>query len=223
MQTNTEILVQGSPEWFAARCGRFTSSEYWKLTVQPKTKKDREAGKLSATTENYLLEKLQERLTGEVKDQKEFRQAEWGHMNEPLARERYAYLTGRWVEETGFTQYGNNAGGSPDGLVDFDGILEIKCPSAEYLKRALENPAHNRAYYAQIQMNLLITGRDWCDYVVFDPRMPDDIGITIQRIMADHAMQEEIRTTLNWAEEQMDKLEKDLRDKIANNHKSFQI
>lgn len=144
-------------------------------------------------------------------------------MNEPLARDRYAYLTGRWVEETGFTQYGDNAGGSPDGLVDFDGILEIKCPSAEYLKRALENPAHNRAYYAQIQMNLLITDRYWCDYVVFDPRMPDDIGITIQRIMADHPMMEEIRQTLNWAEKQMDKLEEDLRDKIANNHKSFQI
>src|SRR5690606_30883999 len=104
-EINAELLVQGSPEWFAARCGRFTSSEYWKLTVQPKTIKDREAGKLSATTESYLLEKLQERLTGVAKDQQDFKQAEWGHQNEPLARERYAFITDRFVIETGFTQY----------------------------------------------------------------------------------------------------------------------
>lgn len=216
---DSSILVQGTPEWFAARNGRFTSSETYKLFVKPKTVKDREAGLLSETTKGYLREKINERLTGQSSKEFTSSHTDWGHQYEPVARERYMYETGIFVEETGFIQYGNNAGGSPDALAGADGILEIKCPSANYVHMVFEEPVNNRNYYIQIQSNLLFTGREWCDYVIYDPRMPKGFDLYIQRILVDKPLVSEIRDKINWAEKELEKLEEEFKNRITDSLK----
>lgn len=199
---------QGTEEWLKDRAGRWTSSEIWKLFVQPRTKKDREAGIPSATAIGYIEEIFYERMALEFTPSGSSAATEWGHENEPLAAERYEYLTGNVTEEVGFIpvdipDVGIKAGGSVDRLVSFDGILEIKCPYSDFMGKANENIANNRNHYIQMQSNLLFTGRQWSHYVVFDPRLPDDKNIIIQHVERDEEMMHQIAAQLMWAEKVM--------------------
>jgi hypothetical protein len=110
----------------------------------------------------------------------------WGTEQEPEARAAYERATGRIVEETGFFAHDSlPAGCSPDGLVDWDGLIEIKCPynSAVHIETLLNGmPTHHTA---QVQGQMWITGRDWCDFVSFDPRMPEALQLHVQRITRD--------------------------------------
>lgn len=196
----TEILVQGSLEWLQARVGRFTASEIWKLTVEPRSKADREAGNLSSTAKGYVLEKVQERLSGQAKPGFTSASTEWGKENEPLAIARYEEITGNTVRPVGFVASGDIAGASTDGLVSFDGMIEVKCPYSDYLVRILEDVTENREYYLQIQMGLLVTECQWCDYIIFDPRMPKGQDIVIQRIGRDEDAINKIKAGIDLAE-----------------------
>lgn len=193
-------ILQGTNEWLQVRAGRFTASEIWKLTVQPRSKADKEAGNLSSTAKAYVLEKVQERLSGQAKPGFTSAATEWGKQNEPLAIQRYEEITGNKVWEVGFVTYGDNAGASTDGLVSFDGIIEVKCPYSDFMSRILEDPFENREYYLQMQMGMLCTGRKWCDYIIYDPRMPKGQDIVIQRIGADEAAFEVIKEGIQKAE-----------------------
>lgn len=203
-------IIQGTDEWFEIRKGRFTASEMWKLTVQPRSKADREAGNLSSTAKAYVLEKVQERLSGQAKPGFTSAATEWGKQNEPLAIQRYEEITGNKVWEVGFVTYGDNAGASTDGLVSFDGMVEVKCPYSDYLVRVMEDVTENREYYLQIQMGLLASDRQWCDYIIFDPRMPLGQDIFIQRIGRDEEaielIKESIEKVENWAQSCMENL-----------------
>ena len=215
----TEILVQGSPEWLQARVGRFTASEIWKLTVEPRSKADREAGNLSSTAKSYVLEKVQERLSGQAKPSFISAATEWGKENEPLAIARYEEITGNTVRPVGFVASGDIAGASTDGLVSFDGMIEVKCPYSDYLVRILEDVTENREYYLQIQMGLLVTECQWCDYIIFDPRMPEGQDIVIQRIGRDEDMikliKESIDKAENWAKIWTDVVMKRFEDTLS--------
>lgn len=215
-ETNTQILVQGTQEWKKARAGRFTSSEIWKLTVEPRSKAEKEAGILSATARGYVLEKVQERLTGEPKPGFTSVATDWGNMYEDKAIERYEEVTGNKVREVGFLTYAENGGASTDGLVSFDGMIEVKCPYSDYLVRILEDVIENREYYLQIQMGLLTADRDWCDYIVFDPRMPEGQDIVIQRIGRDEDAIELIKECLGKAESWADRFLADAEKKFIN-------
>jgi hypothetical protein len=110
----------------------------------------------------------------------------WGTEQEAAARAAYEQRTGIEVEETGFVAHDTlYAGCSPDGLVDWDGLIEIKCPynSAVHIETLLGGmPAD---HMAQVQGQMWITGRQWCDFVSFDPRMPEPLQLYVQRIPAD--------------------------------------
>jgi len=98
---------------------------------------------------------------------------EWGTEMEPNAKHAYAVQTGREIQDVGFILPDNTDayGGSPDGLVGDDGLIEIKCPAPETLisyHAAGELPAQ---YRPQIQGLLLISGRAWCDFYVFHPEL----------------------------------------------------
>ena len=118
-----------------------------------------------------------------------------------MAREWYTKLTGNVVQEAYFEPYGTHAGGSPDGLVGELGIIEIKCPfrTVNHFKYRMARTADDLPpeYFWQIKMNLLCTGRKWCDFVSFDPRVrTKELGIFILRVSAGKSEQELLKSRI---------------------------
>ena len=156
---------QGSPEWLASRLGRPSASNFGRLVTG--------SGKPSSSAESYINEMIAERLTGRSKPFYTNEHMERGNFLEPEAREAYEFITDLEVVETGFILHDSEEFGcSPDGLVDAEGGIEIKCPSdsvhVSYL-RAGKIPAK---YYQQVQGCLWITGREWWDFMSYHPEMP---------------------------------------------------
>jgi exodeoxyribonuclease (lambda-induced) len=204
--------LQNTSEWYASRLFRFTSSELGKLMTEPRSKADKEAGKLSATAEEYIFDKLAEYLTdGTCLDYKQLnsREIAWGNEHEQHARASYEKRTGQSVELSGFIGYGEYFGGSPDGLVGDDGLIEIKCPynssvHARYLlMRTPEDLRKLRPeYYAQMQGNMLVTGRKWADFVSYDPRVQNpSLALKVLRIPLDTEFVERAVVALSRANE----------------------
>jgi predicted phage-related endonuclease len=135
---------------------------------------------------DYLTELVVERLTGQRVQKFATAAMQWGEDCEPAARAAYERTTGISVEETGFVAHDTLlAGCSPDGLVDWDGLIEIKCPynSAVHIETLLQGmPAD---HIPQVQGQMWITGRQWCDFVSYDPRMPEPLQLHVQRIQRD--------------------------------------
>jgi putative phage-type endonuclease len=170
---------QGSEAWLAARIGLVTASRIADVIAKTKTGP-------SMSRAGYLGELVAERLTGQS--------AEGGFMNddmrrglelEPEARMAYEIRTGRIVEEVGLVLHPTmRAGASPDGLVD-DGLLEIKCPRThvhiEYLL-AGKPPAK---YLPQMAWQCVCTGRAWCDFASYDPKMPEALRLFVVRYTPD--------------------------------------
>lgn len=180
-RTANKWIEQGTPEWDRIRVGRFTASEIWKLTVDPKTKEAKEAGKLSETSLTYIQEKAAEVMTGQCKQQGYAFPLIYGTEKEPEARDKFIEKTGFAVEQVGFFAYTDHAGGSPDGFVNDDAILEIKCPydSANQLDYLMltdqwDMKRCHRDYYWQCQANMLFTERNLCHFVTYDPRMVNE-------------------------------------------------
>lgn len=169
-------IKQHTPEWYEARKGKVTASRFGDLLTLPRSKKDREAGKLSKTTESYMIELITEVLTGESKDLQNIA-LDWGTEYEPRAREFYELSKLTEVQEVGFVinlELGL-VGGSPDGLIGDDGIIEIKCPfnSTNHVEYMLGGDIPKN-YYAQIQGNLWLMDRKWCHFISYDERMQKD-------------------------------------------------
>ena len=176
------MIVQGTPEWFAARLGNVTGSRVADLMAKTKSG-------YSASRANYMAELICERLTGQQGDRFTNAAMQWGTETEPQARAAYEFLTDRAVVETGFVLHPTLAGfgASPDGLVDDDGLLEIKCPNTATHIETLLIEAVPGKYMTQMQAQMACTGRAWCDFVSFDPRMPGDLQIWIKRVDRDAA------------------------------------
>ena len=167
-------IEQGTFEWDQIRVGRFTASEIWKLMVEPKTK----SNSLSETAKTYIQEKVAEVMTGQAKQQGYAFPLVWGTEKEPEAREYFIGRSGLNVERVGFFPYTDHAGGSPDGLVGEDAILEIKSPydSKVMIDYLMLNDVHDlkrdfREYYWQCTANMMFTERSRAYFVAFDPRM----------------------------------------------------
>ena len=175
-----ETATQRSDDWYAARCGKATASRFKDVMARLKN------GNPAADRQKYLTELVVERLTGQPVPAYENAAMRWGTEQEAVARAAYEQRTGVAVEETGFVAHDVlMAGCSPDGLVDWDGLIEIKCPynTGVHIDTLLNNmPAEHTA---QVQGQMWITGREWCDFVSFDPRMPEPLQLYVQRIHAD--------------------------------------
>lgn len=174
-------VIQGTDEWKKLRAGRFTASRI--ADVMAKTKSG-----YSASRKNYLAELLVERMTGEPSPHFTNAAMQWGTEKEPEARIIYELKTGHNVDEVGLIlpdemQY---TAGSPDGLIGDDGGIEIKCPNTATHIETLINKSVPKKYYAQIQWNLFCSGRQWWDFVSYDPRMNNDrLSIYIERVERD--------------------------------------
>lgn len=170
--------MQQTPEWYAARLGKVTASSLHKVLARTKTG-------YGADRANYLTQLVLERVTGTKADSYTNAAMQWGIDQEPFARAAYEAAKGLLVDEVGFVQHPTiaMAGASPDGLVGDDGMVEIKCPDS---KTALEcwlseDPVESK-YFAQMQWQMRCADRAWCDYVVFDPRMPIKAQLFIHRV-----------------------------------------
>lgn len=158
------------------RAGHLTASRFADLLTEPKSKADREAGNLSQTAERYCREILAELLTDAPLPEIKAAALEWGTQNEPLARDEYEHTTGNAVTmpDPLFVEHPSLrfAGASPDGLIGHDGLLEIKCPytTQTHVEYLLGGTVPDD-YAAQVQGQLWVTGRRWCDFVSFDPRV----------------------------------------------------
>lgn len=176
-------MIQGSPEWFAARLGRVTASRV--SDVAAKTKNG-----YSASRANYMAQLIAERLTGVAADSYTNAAMQWGTDNEAFARTAYAFRTEHVVEEVGFIDHPSieMAGASPDGCVGQDGLVEFKCPNtATHIDTLLGTPIDGK-YIAQVQFQMACTERDWCDFVSFDPRLPEDMRLFIKRVPRDEVI-----------------------------------
>jgi putative phage-type endonuclease len=198
------MMEQRSEEWFAIRLGKVTASRV--ADVIAKTKSG-----YSTSRANYMAELVCERLTGKQGDFYQNAAMAWGTNTEPMARAAYEAAEGALVIETGFVSHPTiqMAGASPDGLVLDDGLVEIKCPNtATHIDTLLTQTVPGK-YITQMMWQMACTGRQWCDFVSFDPRMPEDMQLFIKRVPRDDNVVIEL-------EREVERFLSDLDDKISN-------
>jgi len=170
-------IEQGSEEWFKARLGKVTASRVADVIARTKTGP-------SASRANYAAQLVRERLTGVPDEQFTNAAMQWGTDMEPEARKAYEFYQAVSVEQVGFVPHPDigDTGASPDGLVGDDGLVEIKCPNTATHIETLKGKAVPHKYITQIQWQLACTGRQWCDFVSFDPRMPESMQFFCVRV-----------------------------------------
>jgi putative phage-type endonuclease len=159
-------VLQRSPEWRKIRCGKIGASDM--STVLAKSR----SGGESKTRKTLMFRVLAERLSGIPQETYCNSAMGWGIEHEPFARNLYEVEKSCDTKQVGFVEWDEFVGCSPDGLVSEDGLVEIKCPNTStHLSYILANkmPAE---YVVQVQSQMWITERKWCDFVSFDPRIP---------------------------------------------------
>lgn len=172
------VSDQGSDGWNQVRIGRFTSSEMYKLMTEPRSKADKEAGKLSEGALTYVNIKVAEVLTGQPKAESYAYPLVYGKELEPQAIEYFIKKTGYTYEPAMFVPFGDHSGGSPDGYINENDTLEIKCPfqsenMVDYLMLTdqFDLKRNHPNHYWQVMSNLLFTEKEQLHFVCYDPRM----------------------------------------------------
>lgn len=178
-----EHLEQGTDAWLAARLGKVTASRVADVIAKTKTG-------WGASRANYMAELICERLTGTSPDRFTNAGMQWGTEREPEARELYEFSHDAEVLQVGFVAHPAIAmsGASPDGLVGDHGMVEIKCPNTATHLETLESQTIPGKYVTQMMWQMACTGRAWCDFVTFDPRLPANMRILVQRLQRDDAL-----------------------------------
>jgi putative phage-type endonuclease len=174
------MIEQGSSEWHALRLGKVTASRVADIMRTTKTG-------VSASRQRYLGELVAERLTGQPASSFKSADMEWGNATEEAARNAYAFYTGQLLEPVAFVDHPTIAmsGASPDMLVGTDGLLEIKCPATHTHIGYLLGDKIDADYLTQMQWQMACTGRQWCDWATFDPRLPEEMRLDCRRVDRD--------------------------------------
>ena len=173
-------IEQGTDEWFAIRCGKVTASRVADVIATTKSG-------YSASRANYEAQLICEILTGKPAESYSNAAMQWGTETEPLARAQYELKTGNMVNQIGFVAHPmiEQAGASPDGLIGEDGCIEIKCPNTSTHLDTLLSQKVPSKYITQMTWQMVCTGRKWCDFVSYDPRLPENLQLYIERIELD--------------------------------------
>lgn len=175
---------QGTLEWRLERAGKVTASRIGDVMM----------AKTTAGYQNLMAQLICERLTGEPVETFKSDAMIYGTETEPQARAFYEMETGNDVIEVGFCRHATleGAGASPDGLIGGLGLVEIKCPQpAKHIKN-LMGGAIDKGYLLQMQWQMACTGREWCDFVSFNPSFPDHLKLHIRKVEADAELQAEM-------------------------------
>ena len=200
-------IEQGTDEWFAIRCGKVTASRVADVIATTKSG-------YSASRANYEAQLICEILTGKPAESFTNAAMQWGTETEPLARAQYELKTGNMVNQVGFVVHPmiEQAGASPDGLIGEDGCIEIKCPNTSTHLDTLLSQKVPSKYITQMTWQMVCTGRKWCDFVSYDPRLPENLQLYIERIELDEdyakKLQNEVVMFLVEVNEKVEKLRK---------------
>ena len=181
-------LEQGSDEWKQARLGHVTASNM--AEVMSKGKGLGEA----VGRYKYKVRLVAERLTMTAGESYTNAAMQWGIEQEQFACIAYEAQKETFVDKIGFVLHPDIKwlGVSPDRIVGHEGLIEVKCPNTTtHLDYLFENkvPAE---YYKQIQCQLWVTGRQWCDFVSYDPRLPKRNQLLIVRTERDESLIKEM-------------------------------
>ena len=175
--TDPRMVEQGSDEWKALRLGHVTASKVADIMAKGRSGE-------AVTRKKYKMQLVAERLTEMQQDSYSNAAMEWGVEQEPFARMAYEVQNGVFVDKTGFWLHPVHRwiGVSPDGLVGEDGLVEIKCPnSTTHLDYVYDNKAP-AGYMKQMQCQLWVTGRKWCDFISYDPRVKHSKQLFVKRV-----------------------------------------
>lgn len=152
--------------------------------------------------ETLIWNKLSEKYSTAERENFTNKDTERGNDLEGQARSIYQLETGSEVKEVGFVTDENISpigGASPDGIVEQDGLLEIKCfQDGKHFKYIVEGLSPESQYAWQMQMQMLFTGRQWCDFVAYNPNFKQ--SLLVMRVFADKTMQDAIKEGLESAE-----------------------
>jgi len=175
-------MEQRTEEWFAARCGRVTASRVADIIAKTKTG-------ASASRDNYLAQLVCERMTGKPAESYSNAAMLHGTETEPFARAAYEARMDLLVTEVGFIDHPwiTMSGASPDGLAN-EGMVEIKCPNTATHIDTLLSQTVPAKYITQMMWQMACADRPWCDFVSFDPRLPERHQLFIKRINYDPEM-----------------------------------
>lgn len=181
-------MIQGSTEWLKARRGVLGASA---INDARSVIKSGEA----ASRRNLRARIIAERLTGICEETYTNAAMQWGIDNEPVARAMYETTIGQDVDQCGFILHPSikMTGASPDGLIADDGLIEIKCPNtATHIDYLLAGIVPTQ-YRNQMLWQMECTGRKWCDFVSYDPRMPEHMRLFCIRFERDDEELNKIR------------------------------
>lgn len=192
-------MEQRTDDWYAARLGKVTASRVSDVVAKTKTG-------YGADRANYMAQLVVERMTQKVAPSYSNAAMQWGTDTEPLARAAYESEMQVMVDEIGFVDHPEilMAGASPDGLVGSDGLVEIKCPNTATHINTLLTQAVPKQYNDQMMWQMICTGREWCDFVSYDPRMPDHLQLFVKRVPFDAAYADTLNKEVSKFLEEVD-------------------
>ncbi|MBV8895501.1 MAG: YqaJ viral recombinase family protein [Acidobacteriaceae bacterium] len=189
-------IAQGSAEWHAIRCGKVTASRVADVVATVKS------GGYGASRATYMAELIAERLTGKPSESYTNAAMQWGTATEPEARTAYEFHANCDVQQVGFVEHPTieNAGCSPDGLLPDGGLVEIKCPNtAAHIETLLTGKIPEK-YVKQMLFQMACTEGKWCDFVSYDPRLPEEMRLFVARVYRDQGaidiLEKEVRLFL---------------------------
>ena len=185
-------MEQRSDEWFAARLGKVTASKVADVIAKTKTG-------YSASRDNYMAQLICERMTGQKQESFTNTAMEWGTATEPLARAAYEAHANVLVNEIGIIDHPflPMCAASPDGLVDIDGMLEIKCPNTATHFDTLLSGFVPAKYIPQMQWQMACAGYDFVDFISYNPNFPDHLQLFVKRLDRDNNYIRELETEVS--------------------------
>lgn len=195
------MVEQGSVEWFAERSGKFTGSRFADVLARSKS-----TGKPTKAYQDLIDQIVAERITQEYEDGVNAKSLKWGIEVEPFARHAYEVETGLIVQKAGFITHPDYpfAGASPDGLIGRDGGLESKCPISKTIHLARFRHGMEEEHMPQVQGAMWVTGRQWWDFISYDPRPKgkyERFRLYIQRIERDESFIQNLEKEVLYAEQ----------------------
>jgi len=180
-------MKQRTEEWYQARLGCLGASSIADMLATTKSGE-------SASRANLRARIVAERLTGRPQETYTNAAMQHGIDTEAEARAMYEVAVGVMVAETGWHKHPRIdwCGASPDGLIEDCGLLEIKCPNTATHIDTLLSKRVPAKYLPQMQWQMAVTGRQWVDFVSYDPRMPPDLQLWTVRVARDDARIEQL-------------------------------
>jgi len=193
------FVEQRTEEWLADRVGRITASRFKAVLARLKN------GQPAQARNDYLMDVVCERLTGQPTHHFVNQAMQWGIDQEEFAREAYEQRTGVVVEKAGFIILDGikaSAGASPDGLVGV-GCIEIKAPNTRtHVQTILDGMPDE--HFAQVQGVMWVAGREWCDFISWDPRVPGEHQLYVERIERDDAFIEMLKREIEVFDQEVE-------------------